>query len=104
VARITHPQPQIGTTTDRIGGVVFRDGFAEVDLTDDPNLRDAYLMHGYGIEETADLPAEDFAVVELPDGTIIGDGKSIATLHKFAEPEKSGEHYIPAASARRGRK
>lgn len=49
MARIKHPNPQQGTFTDRIGGVVFRDGFAEVDLTDDENLREAYLMHGYEI-------------------------------------------------------
>jgi len=52
MARIKHPNPQQGTFTDRIGGVVFRDGFAEVDLTDDENLREAYLMHGYEIAET----------------------------------------------------
>lgn len=49
MSRIKHPNPQQGTFTDRIGGVVFHDGYAEVDLTEDPNLRDAYLMHGYEI-------------------------------------------------------
>ena len=119
MARIKHPNPLQGTFTDRIGGVVFRDGYAEVDLTEDPNLRDAYLMHGYEVEvadkgtpffdltvpelrdlaetEGIDIPkgakkaeivrafldaaTTEFAVVELPDGTVIGDGKSIATLY-----------------------
>lgn len=38
-------------------------------------------------------PAEpvQFAVVELPDGTIIGDGKSIATLHEWIVPLEPDE-------------
>lgn len=51
MARIKHPHPQLGTVKDRLGGVIFRDGFAEVDLSDKPNLRDAYIQHGYRIEE-----------------------------------------------------
>ncbi|TFC59412.1 MULTISPECIES: hypothetical protein [unclassified Cryobacterium] len=51
MSRITHPQPQVGIVTDRIGGIEFTDGVAEVDLTDKPNLREAYLQHGYVIEE-----------------------------------------------------
>jgi hypothetical protein len=54
MSRIKHPNPQPGTFTDRLGGVVFHDGYAEVDLTEDPNLRDAYLMHGYEVEEPLD--------------------------------------------------
>jgi hypothetical protein len=52
VARIIHPRPQAGRVTDRIGGVEFVDGFAEVDLSDKPHLRDSFVQHGYGIEET----------------------------------------------------
>ncbi|TFC92045.1 MULTISPECIES: hypothetical protein [Cryobacterium] len=58
MARIKHPNPQQGTFTDRIGGVVFRDGYAEVDLTEDPNLRDAYLMHGYEVEEVFNVEVD----------------------------------------------
>lgn len=69
MSRIKHPNPQAGTFTDRIGGVVFHDGFAEVDLVGDDNLRDAYLMHGYEVEETP--------------------------IETFAEPEANTEAYIP---------
>ncbi|MDY7542605.1 MULTISPECIES: hypothetical protein [unclassified Cryobacterium] len=62
MSRIKHPNPQQGTFRDILGGVVFVDGFAEVDLADDPNLRDAYQMHGYEVEET---PAEDPADAAL---------------------------------------
>jgi hypothetical protein len=51
MARVQHPQPQVGIITDRLGDIEFTDGVAEVDLTDKPNLREAYLQHGYVIEE-----------------------------------------------------
>jgi len=65
VARITHPHPTLGTTLPQVGGVVFRDGIAEVDLTDKPNLRSFYEQHGYGIEEDVDLAT--LTVRELRD-------------------------------------
>lgn len=55
MARITHPRPQVGTIVDRLGGVIFRDGFAEVDLSDKPNLAAAYAQHGYVVEEPAPI-------------------------------------------------
>lgn len=51
MARVQHPQPQVGIVTDRLGGIEFTDGVAEVDLSDKPNLRAAYLQHGYSITE-----------------------------------------------------
>jgi hypothetical protein len=51
MSRIKHPQPQVGIVVDDLGGIEFTDGFAEVDLTDKPNLREAYLQHGYGITD-----------------------------------------------------
>lgn len=75
MSRIKHPNPRPGTFTDRLGGVVFHDGFAEVDLTHDENLADAYKMHGYEVEETP--------------------------IKEFAEPEAKTEAYIPARRARR---
>ncbi|MDJ0323174.1 hypothetical protein QMG61_05275 [Cryobacterium sp. PH31-AA6] len=69
MARVKHPNPKPGTFTDRIGGVVFHDGFAEVDLTDDPNLLDAYRLHGYEVEEPAaeGTPFFDLTVAQLRD-------------------------------------
>ena len=81
MARIKHPNPRPGTFTDRLGGVVFHDGYAEVDLTHDENLADAYRMHGYLITETPAVA--EFAIVELANGTILGDGQSIVTLHAY---------------------
>ena len=63
MARITHPQPELGTTRPQVGGVVFRDGIADVDLIDKPILREFYVQHGYGIDETEDLEA--LTVTEL---------------------------------------
>lgn len=116
MARIKHPQFKPGRATDL--GIEFIDGFAEVDLTDKPILRQALLQHGYEIDETVgldertvpelraeleelgyevktswrkpelierlaqhrELKTEKFATAELSDGTVIGDGKSLATL------------------------
>lgn len=137
MARIKHPRPQLGRVVDRIGGIEFIDGYADVDLSDKPNLAAAYAMHGYEVEpevaETATISetaadahegdesldsltvaelkalADDAgikpkskwskadyvealanhletvigtqpAIVELADGTVLGDGESIATL------------------------
>lgn len=66
MARIKHPHPQLGTVKDRLGGVIFRDGFAEVDLSDKPNLRDAYAQHGYTvIKQVDETPFFDLTVAEL---------------------------------------
>ena len=79
MSRIKHPNPRPGTFTDRLGGVVFHDGFAEVDLTDEPHLRAAYIQHGYGISvftgvtvDLETLTTGGGAQVDLPgelDGT-----------------------------------
>lgn len=79
LSRIKHPNPRLGTFTDRLGGVVFHDGFAEVDLTDEPHLRAAYIQHGYGISvftgvtvDMETLTTGGGAQVDLPgelDGT-----------------------------------
>ncbi len=49
MARIKHPHPQLGRIFDRIGGIEFVDGYADVDLSDKPNLAAAYAMHGYTV-------------------------------------------------------
>ncbi|MDJ0337465.1 hypothetical protein [Cryobacterium sp. PH31-O1] len=68
MTRIKHPNPQDGTFTDRIGGVIFHDGYAEVDLTHDENLADAYRMHGYEVEEVTKLPVQlDGTGDDLPE-------------------------------------
>ena len=110
--RITHPRPALGR--QKFIGIEFRDGYAEVE-TLHPEVEASLLQHGYGIEETladdsAESPfeplpeavegdtkpktsrrknskAEEFAIVEMPDGTVIGDGESIATLQPDEEPE-----------------
>jgi hypothetical protein len=111
MARITHPQFQLGRSKG-IAGTEFIDGFAEIDLEGDDVLREAFLQHGYIIEDAvrpakapkrsrkgktakpqkaaeviASTPADPdsvnegpFGIVEMLDGTIIGDGKSLATL------------------------
>lgn len=84
MSRITHPNPRPGTVTDRLGGVIFRDGFAEVDLTEDPNLRDAYLMHGYEVEEPLDY-LSDWTKAKLiahvaEQGIDIGSAKTKAAI------------------------
>lgn len=138
MARIKHPHFQPGRVKSPLG-VVFVDGFAEVDLTDKPILRQALVQHRYEIDDVPELvehtvqelrdelkslgydvksswrkpelverlaqhrelntetivegdAVEKFAIVELPDSTVIGDGKSIATL--FAD----GRTTAPAAT------
>lgn len=56
MARIKHPRPQLGRVKDAIGGVEFIDGYADVDLTDKPNLAAAYKLHGYEIVEPDSKP------------------------------------------------
>ncbi|WP_120338126.1 hypothetical protein [Cryobacterium soli] len=63
MARVQHPQPQVGIVTDRLGGIEFTDGVAEVDLTDKPNLREAYAQHGYTVEDGT--PFFDLTVPQL---------------------------------------
>ncbi|ANP74534.1 hypothetical protein [Cryobacterium arcticum] len=54
MARVLHPQPQVGIVTDRLGGIEFTDGVAEVDLSDKPILSAALVQHGYTVELTPD--------------------------------------------------
>ncbi|WP_105033498.1 hypothetical protein [Cryobacterium aureum] len=78
MSRIKHPNPRPGTFTDRLGDVVFHDGYAEVDLTHDENLADAYRMHGYEIEESVELAADlDGTGRNLPP-YVEGDGEKTA--------------------------
>ena len=69
LSRIKHPTRHIGTFTDRLGGVIFHDGYAEVDLTHDENLADAYKMHGYEIEESVESVSEPPALDYLDNWT-----------------------------------
>ena len=130
MARIKHPRFEPGRTTAL--GIEFIDGFADADLTGNPILKLALLQHGYSITEpleitdltgtltdptitvslAADPGTEEFAIVELPDGTVIGDGKSVATLYA-ADLDGTGDNlpeYVEGdtaekiAPARRGRK
>jgi hypothetical protein len=71
MARITHPRPQRGS--QKQFGIVFHDGFADVDDLH-PVVAAALVQHGFTIED-------DFAIVELADGTVVGDGTSIVTLN-----------------------
>ena len=78
MSRIKHPNPRPGTFTDRLGGVVFHDGYAEVDLTEDPHLRAAYVQHGYEIEESVELIADlDGTGRNLPP-YVEGGGEKVA--------------------------
>lgn len=52
MARIKHPRFQPGRTRG-LAGIEFIDGFAEVNLDGNDILRQAFVQHGYGIEETA---------------------------------------------------
>jgi len=76
MARITHPRPTLGRTRPGVGGVVFQDGVAEVDLTDKPILHDFYLRHGYKIDYDIDELAAD---VNVPLSSL-----TIKELHKVA--------------------
>lgn len=85
MARIKHPNPQLGRVRDRIAGIEFIDGYADVDLSDKPNLAAAYAMHGYGVEpevaETAtinDTFASEHAGDETLDSLTIPELKALA--------------------------
>lgn len=85
MARIKHPHPQPGRVRDRIGGIEFIDGYADVDLSDKPNLADAYAMHGYEIEpevaETAtisDTAVSDHEPDESLDSLTVSELKALA--------------------------
>lgn len=82
MARIKHPRPQIGTIVDRLGGVIFRDGYAEVDLTDKPNLAAAYEQHGYVVE--AALTTDDDLSGLLEASEAAGD---ILDLESLTRPQ-----------------
>lgn len=95
--RILHPHPELGA--QKFIGVLFRDGVAVVDELH-PETVAALIQHGFTIEaetppkpskrtskgkavkaeKTADDTAGPYAIAELADGSIIGDGESLATL------------------------
>jgi hypothetical protein len=128
MSRIKHPRFQPGRVKSPIASIVFIDGYADVDLGDNDDLRLALIQHGYEIDESVGLeertvaelraeledlgydvktawrkpelieriaqhhelatekvaPAdgvERFATVEMVDGTVVGDGTSMVTLH-----------------------
>ncbi|WP_440708819.1 hypothetical protein [Herbiconiux sp. YIM B11900] len=72
MARITHPNPQPGKTRPQVGGVVFVDGVAEVNLHGKPVLRDYYEKHEFGIEESK--PHKSKAVVVPAEGILKIEG------------------------------
>jgi len=95
--RIIHPHPVQGR--QNFIGVVFVDGVATVDELH-PETVTALGQHGYVIEpemvapgvkapsrrsrnrgRSPDPVVEDFATVEIADGSVVGDGSSIVTLH-----------------------
>ncbi|UAJ80156.1 hypothetical protein IT072_03665 [Leifsonia sp. ZF2019] len=100
MARIKHPRPQLGRIRDRIAGVEFIDGYADIDLSDKPNLADAYAMHGYEVEpevaETATI--SDTAVSEhegdesldsltIPELKALADESGIETKSKWSKAD-----------------
>lgn len=87
MARIHHPNPTLGTTLPQVGGVVFRDGVADVDLTGKPNLQSFYEQHGYEIEPDT-VPLDDLTVRELRD---------IADVEGVDVPAKAKKSEIIAA-------
>ena len=99
--RIIHPHPVQGR--QNFIGVEFVDGFAVVESLP-PETEAALVQHGYVIEHereavdgepgvkapsrrsrnrgrSPDPVVEDFATVEIADGSVVGDGSSIVTLH-----------------------
>jgi len=99
--RIIHPHPVQGR--QNFIGVEFVDGFAVVESLP-PETEAALVQHGYVIEHEReavdgepDVKApskrsrrggrarnplvEDFGTVALADGSVVGDGSSIVTLH-----------------------
>ena len=90
--RITHPHPAQGR--QNFIGVEFIDGFAVVESLH-PEVEAALVQHRYVIEREVKAPSkrsrrggrarnpvvEDFATVALADGSVVGDGSSIVTLH-----------------------
>lgn len=95
--RIIHPHPVQGR--QKFIGVEFVDGVATVDELH-PETVTALGQHGYVIEPEVVAPdvkvssrrsrnrgrspdpvVEDFATVEIADGSVVGDGSSIVTLH-----------------------
>lgn len=55
MSRITHPRPEVGR--QRHLGITFFDGFADHDLTGQPELVESLLQHGFLIED-AEPPAK----------------------------------------------
>jgi hypothetical protein len=94
MARITHPNPQLGRTRPGVGGVVFRDGVAEVDLTDKPILHDFYVKHGYGI---------DYDIDELAANVNVNIPLSALTIKELLKVASDNAVDVPAEVAR-GRK
>lgn len=86
MARIKHPHPQLGRITDRIGSIEFIDGYANVDLSDKPNLAAAYAMHGYEVEpEVAETAAISDAAVGAHDGDESLDSLTVPELKALAD-------------------
>ncbi|MDN4598459.1 hypothetical protein [Leifsonia virtsii] len=86
MARIKHPQPQLGRIRDRIGGIEFIDGYADVDLSDKPNLVAAYAMHGYEVEpEVAETAVISDTAVDEHDGDESLDALTVAELKALAD-------------------
>lgn len=85
MARIIHPRPQLGRAKDRIGGIEFIDGVAQVDLSDKPNLVAAYNLHGYTVEpEVAEAAAEIAPLAgHNPDEAL--DSLTVAELRDLAD-------------------
>ncbi|CAN5424590.1 hypothetical protein BH09ACT9_BH09ACT9_00670 [soil metagenome] len=97
MARIKHPNPpHEGTFTDRLGrdlgGIIFRDGYADVDLADKPNLHAAYIQHGYGIDyDVDDLFPDQTSEVLLSDMTIAAL-RELAAAELIDLPKKLRKH------------
>lgn len=94
MARITHPNPQLGRTRPGVGGVVFQDGVAEVDLTDKPILHDFFVRHGYGI---------DYDIDELSDNASVNIPLSALTIKELLKVAADNAVDVPPAVAK-GRK
>lgn len=92
MARVAHPLPLPGTQT--FIGITFHDGFAELDLTDQPIIVEALLQHGYTIEDTLEGDGEgeepefiDLNKLKLPELRDIATTEGIDFDPKATKPE-----------------
>lgn len=88
--RIIHPHPVLGSQT--FIGVEFSDGFAVVDSLH-PEVEAALIQHGFTFE--AATPPSKPSKRSGRGKSVKAEKASESGISEWAEPESSGETYIP---------